>query len=414
MKRPNALCLLPFLLLMAGCGSKEAEADPKPLVAVKLARVEQVDLRLAVHAPAAVFPREQANIAARIAAPIRELKVKKGDTVTAGQVLAVLENRDVLAQIHEAEGQVTDARSTMQKTASGTLPSDVERARGQVATAQAALNQARQIHEKRKKLFDQGAIPQRDLLASETELATARVNHEVAVKSLELLVGQSRDRDIQIAESRLEQAQARLEFARVQFQYTELRSPFAGAVTEQFQYPGDMARPDAPTFTVMDLSVAIARAQVPETDAAAVRPGQACVFNSVDSPGVSFAGRVSVVNRAVDPGRRTVETWCEIPQSGRALRAGVFGRLDIVTGVAARSLVVPQEAVQMIEGTSGGSVFVVDDKKIAHKKDIETGGLFDGKVRVVRGLDPGEMVVVEGGFGMPDGAQVRLAGEAGK
>ena len=229
----------------------------------------------------------------------------------------------------------------------------------------------------------------------------------MAVKSLDLLKNQSGAQDVQMARSRLEQAEARLANASAQLQFTEIRSPLAGTVTEQFLYPGDTAQPNTPILTLMDLSVAVARAQVPEAQAAAVREGQACSFTPGDAPGASFAGRVSMVNQAVDPARRTIEVWCRIPNPRRALRANVFGNAAIETGSEPASVVVPKEAVQFVEGTLRGAVLVVDEKRIAHQRPIDAGQVFDGKVQIKSGLRAGELVVIEGGYGTPDGTEVK-------
>ena len=183
--------LLCAALLFVGCAQKKEDPPEKPTVAVKVASAEVADLPQVVSASATVFPREQANISPRLAAAIRELKARKGDTVTAGQVLALLENRDILAQQREAQAAVQDAEANLQKTVLGTLPTDVERARGQVETTKAALDQAKKNFERRQSLFQQGAIPQRELLQTQTELATARTNYDVAKKSLDLLQNQS-------------------------------------------------------------------------------------------------------------------------------------------------------------------------------------------------------------------------------
>jgi HlyD family secretion protein len=405
----SASWIITFVLLATFCGCKTKEEDaPKPVVDVKVARAETEDVRLSLRAPATVFPREQANVASRMTAPIRELRVRKGDAVSAGQVLAVLENRDLVAQRQEAAASVTDARANLEKTSAGTLPTDLERARGQLATAEAALNQAQKIYEKRQQLFKEGAIPGRDLLISETDFSRAKTDFEVSKKAYDLLLHQSGQRDVQMARSRLEQAQARLSSARIQVQFSDIRSPFSGVITDQFVYPGDMAKPDSPMFTVMDLSLAIARAQVPESQAPVLRQGLACSFEPADAVGTSFPGRVSVISRAVDPARRTVEVWCEIPKPPRSLRAGAFGNVAVETGVQPGSIVVPQAAVQFAEGTNKGTVMVVDGKHIAHKREVETGGASGGKVQIKSGLRAGETVVVEGGYGLPDGAEVRV------
>lgn len=389
-----------LILALAGCGQK-AEEEAKPVVAVKVARVEKATVAVVVRAPATVYPREQANIAARITAPVRELRARMGEEVKAGQVLALLENRDLAAQQQEAQAAVTDARTTLERLTSGTLPGDVDRARGQLTIAEAALGQAQKIQDRRKELFKEGAIPGRDLLVAETDYAKAKADHDVAKKSLDLLLNQSRERDIKIAQSKLEQAEARLAGSKAQLEFTEIRSPFAGTVTAQNVYPGDMAKPDTPMFTVMDLSAVIARAQVPEREAGGVRLGQRCDFEG------GAAGRVTAVSKAVDPARRTVEVWCQIENERRALRGNIFGTVAIHTGEIPDSLVAPLAAVQFEEGTSKGTVFVVDEKKVAHRREVDTGQVFDGKVQIKSGLTAGETVVVVGGYGLAEGMEVR-------
>jgi HlyD family secretion protein len=407
--KTHGLLYLP-LLILAGC-SAPAEAPLQPIVDVKVAKAEISDVKITVRAPASLYAREQANIGSRVTAPIQKLFVQKGDNVAAGQLLAQLDNRDLIAQQTESVAAVTEAEANLQRVMSGTLPTDIERARGQLVAAEAALNEAQKNHERRRKLFEQGAIPQRDLLASQTELAQANASHEVAQKSLDLLQNQSRDKDVLMAKSKVEQAQARLALIKAQLEFTEIRSASTGTITEQFMFPGDMAKSDAPIFTVMDLSSVVARAQVAEVDAAGVRNGQACAFVPTDGGGASFDGRISMINQAVDPARRTVEAWCEIPNSKRALRGGAFGQLTIVTGIDLKSLVVPAAAVQFIEGTRKGFVMVVGEKGVATKKDVETGEAFEGNVQIKNGLAAADTVIIQGGYGLPEGTKIRIQEE---
>jgi HlyD family secretion protein len=415
------LILLPVLaaaLMLGGCSKKE-EAEPKPEVEVRLAPATVEDVEQSITGPATVFPVAQAGVAARNSSPIRQLLVKKGDNVAAGQVLAVLESRDVVAAKNEAAANVTEAEQNLQKTTAGTLPSDLERARGQLVAAEAAYKQADAIHSRRKSLFDEGAIPQRDLLVSETDLATTKANYEVAKLSYDLLKNQSNERDIRIAKSHVEQSKARLAQADAQLAYAQITSPFAGTVTEQFMFPGDMARPDAPVFTVSDLSKAVARAQIPESESAGIHAGQACEFLPGGSPASSgedkaakYAGKVTVVNRSADPARRTIEIWCEIDRPPATLHPGVFGDVAIVTG-RMKGVTVPREAVQFNEGTLTGWVMVVEGG-IAHKRDIEADSTPGPRVHILKGLKGGESVVTEGVYGLDDNVHVKLAGAKGE
>jgi HlyD family secretion protein len=375
-------------LLLAGCAAQKEEKEPVPVVEVKVAQAELADVQIAVRAPATVHPREQASIASKITAPIRWLGARKGDRVAAGQVLARLENRDLLAQRTEA----------------------VDKARADVISAAAALNQAQKNLDRRQKLHDQGAIPLKELQESQTATAQAKAAFDVAQKFLELLESPGRQQELRSAAVKPEQEKIRESFLNAQIEFSEIRSPFAGSITEQFAYPGDMAKPEAPIFTVMDLSVAVARAQVPEAEIAGVREGKTCIFENADRPDAKSQGHVSVVNQAVDPARRTVEVWCEIQNGRSELRAGEFGSLTIVTGAAPRSVVVPKEAVQFEEGMRKGFVMVVGADKHAKRTEIEAGESFAGMVQIKSGLKAGDTIIVEGGYGLPDGTEVRLAG----
>ena len=392
--------------LLAGCRANE-DPPSQAIVEVRIVEAERADLQITVRAPATVFPRAQANIASRLTATVREMTARKGDSVRAGQVLAQLENRDIVAQRDEAAASVTDAEATLEKMSSGTLPSDIARARGQVATTEAALDQAQKFYERRKQLYEQGAIPHRDLLMSQTELAEAKTNHEVAGKSLHLLEGQSKDRDLQIARSRVEQARSRLAYTDAQLAFAEIRSPFAGTITEQFLFPGDMAKPDTALFTIADLSVAVVRAQVPEADAGPIRNGAVCSLTPADRPEAKSWGRVSVVNQAVDPARRTVEVWCEIPNDNRELRAGVFGTLEVLTHLLRNVVVVPVAAVQADEGGRKGIVMVVDSQRKAARREVAIGATAGGRIAISQGLRPGETVIAEGAYGLPEGTEVK-------
>lgn len=405
------LAITPLLLITACASAPKEEEHKKPTVAVKTAVAEASTVSLTLRAPATIFPREQANITPRITGAIRQLKARKGDTVAAGALLATQENRDLTALRDEAQAQLADAQATLEKTRRGTNPTDTERARGQVETTQALLNQAQKIYDRRKALFDQGAIPQRDLLISETELATAKTNFNVATRSLKLLASESQTQDIRIAEARVEQAKSRLNNLTTQLQFADLRAPFSGTITEQFQYAGDLGQPSQPIFTLVDLAIVSARAQVPEAEAARLQPNQPCEFSNGEA---TAKGRVTVINRAVDPLRRTVEIWCEIQKPPTALRAAAFGNVAFQTGRLDQAVLVPTTALQLEEGTRKGTVLTIDATNTAHKREVEVGDQIGEKRVILTGLKPGETVITEGAYELPDGTKVTPEKDAKK
>jgi multidrug efflux pump subunit AcrA (membrane-fusion protein) len=399
-------------LTFSGCGKKqEEEAKPAALVTVKTAKVEAHDLMFTVSAPATIFAREQANIAARMTAPIAALRVKKGDTVQAGQSIATLDSRDLQAQRADAAAQLADAEATLQKTQGGTVPADLDQKRGQVQIAQAALNQAQKNAERRTQLFNEGAIPQRDLLQAQTDLAQAQTNFDVSKRALDFAQAQTSGREIRSAQARVESARAKLDLANTQLQFTDVKAPFGGTVAEQMVFAGDMADPMHPLFQLMDLSVVNARAQVPEGSAAEVHRGQTCTFNPSDPSLGTFRGTITVVNSAVDAQRRTVEVWCQIENGNGKLQGNVFGQVTVAVRNIAHALAVPESAVQFHEGTRTGTVMVMDAQGVAHQKEIEAGPTVGGLVQIKSGVEAGETVVTEGGYALPDGTKVQQAKE---
>jgi membrane fusion protein (multidrug efflux system) len=168
-----------------------------------------------------------------------------------------------------------------------------------------------------------------------------------------------------------------------------------------------MARPDAPVFTVMDLSVAVARAQFPEERTGDLRIGQECRFASVDAPDLARPGKVTVVSQAVDPLRRTVEVWCEISNGGGAVKAGAFGVVAIITGIHQGAVTVPSEAVQLDPDRKAGVVWTVGADGLAHENHVTTGVISPTSVEIREGVAKGQTVVVEGGYGLSEGVTVR-------
>ncbi|MBI3693306.1 MAG: efflux RND transporter periplasmic adaptor subunit, partial [Acidobacteria bacterium] len=399
------LCLFACVAAWLGCSRGDSEKKVAPLVEVRLETVKTADLTEQIRVPGTLFPLSQAAVAAKISAPIRELRVIKGSPVQKGQVVAVLENGDLEAARNEARSALQEAASSLARLSAGSLPVDIERAQAQLNIAQSALETAQKIYERRKTLVEQGAIPARELLVSQNELAAARNNHLLAETNLKLLQSQTRERDLEIARSKVEQARARLAQAEALLNFTHIRSPLNGVVTDQWMYPGDMAKPDAPIITVMDVSKMIVRAQAPEARAPSLSRGQAAEWLPQDLPDRHFRGRLSVISAAVDRAARTVEVWVEIDNPGHALRAGGYGTLSIAAGRVPGAVVISRAAAVMEEGSAEATVAVVDEKNIAHQRKIKVGFEQDGLLQVLEGLKPGEKVITEGNYGLPDNSE---------
>jgi len=402
------LWLVPALAL-AGCKSSEP-ADVKPVVHVSVQRAQLVDVPLVVHAPATLFAKQEAHITSRLTAAVQQMLFHKGESVRKGQLLVVLEQRDLAAQRADAVAGVSSAEASLQKTVSGTVPTALTQARGDVATKRAAVEFAQKVFDRRQQLLKDGAISGRDLETSRVQLTQAQADFNAAQKNLETLERHTSADDIRMARSAVAQSRAREALANANLGFASLRSPFDGTITEQNAFPGDLANPGSALLTVDDMSSAVARAQVNADEAGPVRVGQVCSFFLRQGDESRRFGHVVAVNQAVDTARRTVEVWCEIANTDGALKSGLFGNVEIAVGSASNSVVLPSSAVEFVEGTDRAKVYTVDGQQVAHLREVSAKRIDQQHVRNSSGLSAGDLVITAGQYGIPDGTSVKPDG----
>src|SRR5947208_3977706 len=154
------------------------------------------------------------------------------------------------------------------------------------------------------------------------------------------------------AKGQLESAQGKFQGAEAQLQYSEIRSPITGVITDRPLYPGEMAAAGTPLLTVMDLSSVIAKAHIPQSEAAALKVGAKATMKTpgIDKP---IDGIVTVVSPALDPGSTTVEVWFEAKNQKHDLKPGTSVQLSLTAETAKDALVIPLNSVLTApDGTS--------------------------------------------------------------
>src|SRR5258708_35356361 len=143
------------LLFAASCSSEKH--DGEPTVSVQVAAVEKTTIEHNITAQAILFPRAQAAIVPKISAPVQKFLVKRGSAVHEGELLAVLENRDLTAAAQENKGAYDQAEASYTTTPGASRPEEIQKADADAQHAQQALDAQEKIFESRQQLFDQGA-----------------------------------------------------------------------------------------------------------------------------------------------------------------------------------------------------------------------------------------------------------------
>jgi len=175
-------------------------------------------------------------------------------------------------------------------------------------------------------------------------------------------------------------------------------------------YPGEMANSGSPLVTIVDVSRVVARANVPQDQAAAVKVGDAAVIKLADL-GLEVPGKVTVVSPATDPATTTVQVWVELPNPGERLKPGAGAHVAITVATIKNALTVPASAI--LPGEEGGTAVLTVTGDTVHRKKVETGVREGDMVQVLSGVAAGETVVTVGGVGLDDKAKIRVvkAGE---
>jgi HlyD family secretion protein len=408
MAGPIAVLAVLLAALLASCGkSKEKEGDAEEAEAPTPVTVETAvrgAIDRVISADAVLYPVNQANVTAKISAPVTRTLVNRGDHVRAGQLLAVLESADLAASASESQHQYEQTQAAYDMLTGATVGEERTRAQADVQSAKEALDAARKVYENRAAAQREGALAQRLVDDSRLAMVQAQIQMETAQKHLDALSQVSQKESIRSAEAQMNAAKAHLENASVQLSYAEIKSPIAGVVADRAVYAGEMAVSGTPLVSIVDVSEVVARANIPVKDAMFIKAGRPA---RVTGPEGDVPGTVTVVSPAVDPTTTTIQVWVRCANPGEKLKPGGTVRVAIIGETIQNTMVVPASA--LLNGDEGGQkVMVVDKNSVAHEHMVAVGVRQGERVQILSGLAEGDQVVTSGGLGLDDKAKVAI------
>jgi multidrug efflux pump subunit AcrA (membrane-fusion protein) len=403
------LALSLVLALLTACSDKSKETEPA--VPVQIVQVEKTTLQQKVSAESVLFPIAQSAIVPKISAPVQKFLVNRGSHVRKGELLAVLENRDLAAAAQENKGAYTQAEATYAITTAADLPQQMQKAELDTQAAKQTLDAQQKIYDSRQQLFREGALPRKELDQSSVDLTNARNQYEIAQKHLDSLKGMGEAQLSKSAKGQLESAQGKFQGAEAQLQYSEIRSPISGVITDRPLYPGEMAAAGTPLLTIMDISQVVARAHIPQTEAVLLKRGDNATLSApgLDQP---IPGKVVLVSPALDPNSTTVEIWVQCKNPKELLRPGTSAQITMVARTVPDALAIPAAALLTAQDGTTSVMMAGNDGK-AHQQIIRTGFHDGDKVQILEGLQAGQKIVGNGAYGLPDNSKITAA-EANK
>ena len=356
-RRRFLLLMLPAVLSLVGCSSEQTRTAPLqetvrnfPVLAVQQASVPDL-----LEAVGTVQAAQTSEVASQMMGNIVEIRAREGDHVQRGQVLAVIDDSQPRAAVDRATAADLGAQE-------------------QLVGADSDLALAESTLQRYQALFEKKSVSPQEFDEVKARQQAARARRDMAK------AGQA-------------QAQAALNQARTSLEYTRIRAPFDGVVTEKKADSGTLASPGMPIFTVEDVRRYRLETTVNENDLRYVRTGeQVSVFiDALDNAGLK--GKVVQIVPAADAASRTFLVKIDLPTDTHQ-RSGLFGRAQFSRGER-RALLIPRSAV--VERGQLQGIYVLDQNKVASLRYITLGKPSGTEVEVLAGLQKGERLVARPG-----------------
>jgi multidrug efflux pump subunit AcrA (membrane-fusion protein) len=374
-------CLVPLVIAagLPGCG-RSAPSPPEtrtPPVSVTTTIARRDDVPRRFEAGGVVAAETSATVSSRVVAPVVEVRVRAGDRVRAGQVLIVLDERDLAAHARQSTASVEAAERGLAA------------ARAERAAADAEQKAAAAWHTRIAALHARQSATAQELDEAAARLAGATARTEAA-------------------QARIDQATADAAAARAAADATSttqsfatILSPFDGIVTERLTDPGNMAAPGAPLLRLDGDGALRVEVMVDEARAPHVRTGDdvEVLFEGREAP---VPSRVIEIARAIATDRRAFVVKVSLPRRSD-VRSGTFARVRFA-GEPRSGLFVPASA--LVRQGQVTTAFVVDGDT-ARLRLVRIAEGHEKNVEVLAGLQPGEIVVVNPPPDLADGRAVR-------
>jgi len=356
---PKIVALSILIAAFTGCAKRQEDAElaaPVPDVTVTKVERAPISQNLIVSGNLGALPNRDAKVAALVPGRISRVLVIEADRVQEGQALAEIDS----TLLHEQERQAEAA----------------------VAQAQASVENSKLAAQREEGLLARGVSSRKEVEDARTQLA--------------------------VNAAALHQAEAGLATANAQLSRATVRAPFAGVVVKRFVGAGEQVDGSAaqPIIEVAQIDTLELIGTVPASRLGEIKVGEAFSFETNAVPGGRFTARVTSVFPAVDPATNNGTVRIRVENAKRQLKFGEYLSIELPLKSRTPRLVVPRQAVYPDE-SGEPHVYKVKGEE-AESVAVKVGEQTAEKAEILEGLAEGELVIVNGGYGLPEKSKVHV------
>ena len=373
-------------------------------LAQQTAPVERSDLVLKVTAAGSIRPTTPVNISPKQPGRVTSLAVDQGDRVSAGQILARMDDSNLRGTWLRAKGTVAAAEANLQILQAGNRPQEIEAARRNLQAAVADQIAIGSSYRSNQQLYGSGAIAQVTFDASRSAFLASQARVGALQAQLNLVQAGARSEDIAAARAQLLQAQGDLASVQAQLEDTVIRAPFAGVITQKYADVGAFVTPttsasatsSATSSSILALASELeAVANVAEMDVGEIRPGQKVELQVDAFPGELFRGTVRLVapEAVVEANVTSFQVRIGLsPQASNKLRSGMNLTANVLVGQRANALMIPTTSIVSESGGTGVLLLGADQQPVS--RAVTVGTTLGARTEVLEGLKQGDRVYV--------------------
>jgi len=370
--------------LIAGCGEgiepghTSSGEPPRVSATVETARLQTQPFLY--EAVGTITARTASTVASKLMGAVTQVKVQEGARVNEGDVLVVLDQRQVSARYEQAQAALQEARKAKASSRSAR------------EAAKAAADLASTTYERYAQLLKESSVSQQEF----DEVAARHRQADASLTQATSMLG--------AAGSRVQQAQAALDAATVSKKDAVVRAPYGGTITAKMIDVGDLASPGTPFFTIEKAGAFCADLVLPEDHIESVRLEQQVRVRIPALGNIEMSGRIGRIVPSADPKSRSFLVKVGLAEDER-IRSGMFARVLVPVGKAGM-LLIPDSAIVRRGQLTG--VYLVDPEERASFRLIREGKHFGDRAEVLSGLREGDRYVVAPPPAIVDGAKVEV------
>lgn len=323
-----------------------------PLVKIEIVNKKKINLFLNLNG--VVEPEKKVAVFSRLSAYVKKIIKEEGAFVKKNDILALLDDIEIKISYEQAKIQLKQAEISLKDEANN--------------------------YKRNKELIKSDLISEKDFQTSETNYQKAKLEYENKLENYKNL--------------------------ELQLNYTKIKSPIEGYITERLIEVGARVNPNQQVFTVEDFSPLLIKVYVPTSDIINLKKGIEAEVTTDVLKGYKFNGKIKLINPRIDVQSGTVKVTVEIPDPSMKLKPGMFVDVKISISNKNDALIIPKKSILFKNNKS--FVFIFKRMQV-FKKEIKTGISEEDNIEVIDGLKEGDRIVTVGIETLKDKMRVKIA-----